>query len=62
MIDALKARGAGDMLVFGGGIIPDEDVEPLQQAGVSAIFKPGASTQEIIDWVESNIRPKHEGA
>jgi methylmalonyl-CoA mutase C-terminal domain/subunit len=62
VIDALKARGAGDVLVFGGGIIPDEDVELLHQAGVAAIFKPGASTQEIIDWVEKNIRPKHEVA
>jgi methylmalonyl-CoA mutase C-terminal domain/subunit len=58
VIDALKARGADDVLVFGGGIIPDEDVAPLEQAGVARIFKPGASTQEIIDWVETNIRPK----
>jgi len=62
VIDALAKRGAGDVLVFGGGIIPDEDVEPLHDRGVSAIFKPGASTQEIIDWVETHIRPKHEGA
>ena len=62
VIEALKSRGAGDVLVFGGGIIPDDDVALLKQGGVSAIFKPGASTQEIIDWVESNIRPKHEGA
>jgi methylmalonyl-CoA mutase, C-terminal domain len=60
VIDALKARGAGDVLVFGGGIIPDEDLGPLEKLGVSAIFKPGASTQEIIDWIEKNIRPKHE--
>jgi methylmalonyl-CoA mutase C-terminal domain/subunit len=62
VIEALKARGAGDVLVFGGGIIPDEDVEPLQRSGVAAIFKPGASTQEIIDWVESHIAGKHEDA
>jgi methylmalonyl-CoA mutase C-terminal domain/subunit len=62
VIEALKTRGAGDVLVFGGGIIPDEDVSLLKDAGVAAIFKPGASTQEIIDWVESNIRPKHEVA
>ena len=62
VIEALKSRGAGDVLIFGGGIIPDDDVALLKQGGVSAIFKPGASTQEIIDWVESNIRPKHEGA
>jgi len=62
VIEALKTRGATDILIFGGGIIPDEDVELLRKAGVSAIFKPGASTQEIIDWVETNIRPNHEGA
>jgi methylmalonyl-CoA mutase C-terminal domain/subunit len=62
VIEALKTRGVGDVLVFGGGIIPDEDVPLLKEAGVAAIFKPGASTQEIIDWVESNIRPKHEVA
>ena len=62
VIEALKSRGAGDVLVFGGGIIPDEDVAPLQKLGVSALFKPGASTQEIVDWIEKNIRPKHEGA
>ena len=62
VMTALKTRGATDVLVFGGGIIPDEDVVLLKQGGVSEIFKPGASTQEIIDWVESNIRPKHEGA
>ena len=62
VIDALKSRGASEILIFGGGIIPDEDVEPLHKAGVSAIFKPGASTQEIVDWVEKNIRPKIEAA
>ena len=60
VIDALKARGAGDVLIFGGGIIPDEDVAPLEQAGVARIFKPGASTDEIVQWVETNIRPRVE--
>ena len=62
VMDLLKAKDAVDILVFGGGIIPDEDVQPLKDAGVAAIFKPGASTQEIIDWVEANIRPKLEVA
>src|SRR5690349_13526674 len=43
VIDALTARGAGDVLLFGGGIIPDEDIEALKRRGVAAIFKPGAS-------------------
>jgi methylmalonyl-CoA mutase, C-terminal domain len=62
VMTALRTRGATDILVFGGGIIPDEDVVELKKGGVSEIFKPGASTQQIIDWVETNIRPKHEGA
>src|SRR5262245_34101414 len=60
VIDALKARGVGDVVVFGGGIIPDDDLPPLAALGVSKIFKPGASTQEIIDWVESHVRPRAE--
>src|SRR5579862_6495187 len=57
VIAALKTRGAAAMPIFGGGIIPDEDAAQLKAAGVSAIFKPGASTQEIVDWVEQHIRP-----
>jgi len=60
VIDALKARGAGDVVVFGGGIIPDEDLAPLRQMGVARVFTPGASTQEIADWVEKELRPRAE--
>ena len=58
VLDALKAKGAGEVLVFGGGIIPDDDVAALKKLGVSELFKPGASTEEIIKWVETNIRPR----
>ena len=58
VIDALKARGAGDVLVFGGGIIPDDDLPELTRLGVSKIFKPGASTQEIAKWVAETIAPR----
>jgi methylmalonyl-CoA mutase C-terminal domain/subunit len=58
VIDALKARGAGDVPVFGGGIIPDEDVEALKAAGVAAVFKPGTTTHDIVQWVEANVRPR----
>ncbi|HTR55981.1 MAG TPA: cobalamin B12-binding domain-containing protein [Kofleriaceae bacterium] len=58
VIDALKARGAGDIVVFGGGIVPKEDLPKLEQIGVAKIFTPGASTHEIIDWVEGTLRPK----
>lgn len=58
VIDALVARGAGDVLVFGGGIIPDDDMPELTRIGVAKIFKPGASTQEIAKWVAETIAPR----
>jgi len=58
VIDALKARGVGDVVVFGGGIVPKDDLPKLAQIGVAKIFTPGASTNEIIEWVESYLRPK----
>jgi len=58
ILDELRARGGGDIPVFGGGIIPDEDRPALEQAGVASIFTPGATTQEIVDWINGNIRPR----
>jgi methylmalonyl-CoA mutase, C-terminal domain len=58
VLDALRGRGATDVMVFGGGIVPDDDVLELAKLGVGAIFKPGASTRDIIDWVEKNVRPR----
>ena len=58
VIDALKQRGAGDVVVFGGGIVPKDDLPRLEQIGVAKIFTPGASTNEIVDWVEAYLRPK----
>ncbi|HEX3481632.1 MAG TPA: cobalamin B12-binding domain-containing protein [Kofleriaceae bacterium] len=58
VIEALRSRGAGDVVVFGGGIVPKDDLPRLEQIGVAKIFTPGASTHEIIDWVESYLRPK----
>lgn len=60
VMEALGARGAQDVLVFGGGIVPDEDVIALKKIGVAHIFKPGATTQEIIQWVETHVRPRAE--
>jgi methylmalonyl-CoA mutase C-terminal domain/subunit len=62
VLDALKARSGGDILVFGGGIVPDEDAVELAQLGVAAIFKPGASTDAIVKWVEEHVRPRVEAA
>ena len=47
----LKERGAADILVFGGGIIPDDDIPVLKDMGVSEIFTPGTPMQSIVDWV-----------
>jgi len=58
VIEAMKARGIADVVVFGGGIVPKEDMPKLAQLGVAKIFTPGASTNEIIEWVESYVRPK----
>jgi methylmalonyl-CoA mutase C-terminal domain/subunit len=57
VIQALRAHGADDVVVFGGGIIPEEDVVRLKEAGVAAIFTPGTELREIVDWVRSNVRP-----
>ena len=58
VIDALKVKGADDIVVFGGGIIPDDDFERLNQAGVRGLFTPGTPLSEIIEWVRANIVPK----
>jgi len=62
VLDALRGRGADDVVVFGGGIIPKEDLEKLALLGVARIFTPGASTQEIVDWVETELRPRVDAA
>jgi methylmalonyl-CoA mutase, C-terminal domain len=62
VMDALKARGAAEVVVFGGGIIPKDDLVELAKIGVAKIFTPGATSQEIIDWVESVVRPKAEAS
>lgn len=59
VLELLHERGAGDIVVFGGGIIPEADVPELKTLGVAAVFTPGASTQAIIDWVRSNLGAAH---
>ena len=51
VIDLLKTRDAGDIMVFGGGIIPEADIPQLEAMGVARIFTPGTPTQAIVDWV-----------
>ncbi len=57
VLELLKEKGADDVAVFGGGIIPPEDIAALKALGVKEIFTPGASTQQIIKFVRENIRP-----
>lgn len=54
-IELLKARDAGDIVVFGGGIIPEGDIPELEAMGVAKIFTPGATTTEIVTWVNENV-------
>ena len=58
VIDELKKRGANDMVVFGGGIIPESDLEPLKKAGVAGVFTPGATLESIVAWVRENVKPR----
>ena len=55
LIDLLEERDAGDIVVFGGGIVPEEDVAPLEKMGVAKIFTPGATTTEITGWVAEHF-------
>ena len=58
VIDLLRERNAADIKVFGGGIIPEDDIAALGKLGVAKVFTPGATTQEIIDWVKQNVAPR----
>jgi methylmalonyl-CoA mutase C-terminal domain/subunit len=58
VVALLRERGAGDVLVFGGGIIPHDDIPPLAEAGVERVFTPGASTGEIVAWLTDRLAKK----
>lgn len=55
VIELLKEEKASDIAVFGGGIIPDEDIKILKKAGVKALFTPGTTTVEIVEWIRKNL-------
>src|SRR5947209_1319013 len=55
ILSLLAEQDATDILVFGGGTIPDDDVQSLKALGVAEIFTPGASTVDIVDWVRSHV-------
>ncbi|MGI6469541.1 MAG: cobalamin B12-binding domain-containing protein [Syntrophomonadaceae bacterium] len=58
VVQQLRSRGADDITVIGGGIIPDRDFQPLYDAGIKAIFTPGATLDSIVDWINTNIAAK----
>ena len=57
VMDLLKARDATDIVVFGGGIIPEADIPELEKIGVAKVFTPGATTTEIVAWVRGAVTP-----
>jgi len=59
VVELLRNRESGDIQVFGGGIIPQDDIPWLRERGIMEIFTPGTSTEDIIAWVKANIRPKN---
>ncbi len=58
VVDLLQEKGAGDIVVCGGGIIPDDDIKKLKAIGVKEIFTPGATLDEIVNWVRENVTPR----
>lgn len=60
VMDELRARGLGEMLVFGGGVIPDADVHALKAQGVAEIFGPGSSLSAISQWLEAELDQRED--
>jgi methylmalonyl-CoA mutase C-terminal domain/subunit len=56
VMELLKEKGVEDVLVLGGGIIPDEDIPELKACGISQIFGPGTNTQDIINYIKTHVR------
>jgi methylmalonyl-CoA mutase C-terminal domain/subunit len=58
VVELLRARGVTDVVVFGGGIIPEEDVATLKASGVAEVFTPGTSLETIVAWVRQHVKPR----
>ena len=58
IMELMKKEGLDDVLVLVGGIIPDQDIRELKKAGIAEVFQPGASTEEIIQYVRNHVRKK----
>ncbi|MBI4277016.1 MAG: cobalamin B12-binding domain-containing protein, partial [Armatimonadetes bacterium] len=58
IMELLREKGAGDVPVFAGGIIPDDDMPELARCGIRQIFRPGTSLEEVVRWVRENVPPR----
>ena len=58
VVELLREKDAADITVIGGGIIPEQDFQTLYDAGIKAIFTPGATLDSIVDWIRTNIKPR----
>lgn len=58
VVSLLAHRDASDIVVFGGGVIPDHDVDELTSSGLAAVFTPGSPLSEIVEWVDQNVRTR----
>jgi methylmalonyl-CoA mutase C-terminal domain/subunit len=57
VLELMREQGLDDVMLFGGGIVPDDDIPKLKERGVAEIFTPGASTRDIIEYIRGNVRP-----
>ena len=62
VVELAKLEGIDDVIIFGGGIIPDEDIPRLKELGVSEVFTPGARMEQIIQFIRSKVRGAHQPA
>lgn len=58
VVELLNEKGADDIVVFGGGIIPEEDIPKLREAGIKQVFTPGTPIGDTVNWVRRNIKPR----
>ncbi|HSE98612.1 MAG TPA: cobalamin B12-binding domain-containing protein [Blastocatellia bacterium] len=62
VVELAREAGLDDVIIFGGGIIPDEDIPKLKELGVNEIFTPGARMEDIIEFIRRNARPAPQAA
>jgi len=62
VIRLMREKGAGDVIVFGGGIIPDEDIPGLLESGVAKLFTPGTTTSEVVRFLKEEVEPQRAAA